>query len=97
MVRSPSVDGVRSALRTRSIERTVLPYLMVGVGVALVTAQHQDPTRPVLVVLGEVVPRHWWEAVLHNQTALRLKLRLFFRRNTIVADVPYHRDERSPR
>jgi hypothetical protein len=22
--------------------------------------------------------------------ALRLKLRLFFRRNTIVADVPYH-------
>jgi len=38
VVRSPSVDGVRSALRTRSIERTVLPYLMVGAGVALVTA-----------------------------------------------------------
>jgi amino acid transporter len=53
--------------------------------------QRQDPTRPVLVVLAEVVPRHWWEALLHNQTALRLKLRLFFRRNTIVTDVPYHR------
>jgi amino acid transporter len=53
--------------------------------------QRQDPTRPVLVVLGEVVPRHWWEAILHNQTALRLKLRLFFRRDTIVANVPYHR------
>jgi hypothetical protein len=25
-----------------------------------------------------------------NQMALRLKLRLFARRNTIVADVPYH-------
>jgi amino acid transporter len=52
--------------------------------------QGQDPGRPVLVVLSEVVPRHWWENFLHNQTALRLKLRLFSRPNTIVADVPYH-------
>jgi amino acid transporter len=52
--------------------------------------QAQDPGRPVLVVLSEVVPRHWWENFLHNQTALRLKLRLFSRPNTIVADVPYH-------
>jgi amino acid transporter len=52
--------------------------------------QRHDPERPVLVVLNELVPRHWWENLLHNQTALRLKLRLFSRRNTIVADVPYH-------
>jgi hypothetical protein len=52
--------------------------------------QAQDPGRPVVVVLSEVVPRHWWENFLHNQTALRLKLRLFSRPNTIVADVPYH-------
>ena len=52
--------------------------------------QRQDPTRPILVVLSEFVPRHWWENLLHNQTALRLKLRLFSRPNTIVADVPYH-------
>jgi hypothetical protein len=52
--------------------------------------QRQAPSRPVLVILSEFVPRHWWEHLLHNQTALRLKLRLFTRRNTIVADVPYH-------
>jgi amino acid transporter len=52
--------------------------------------QRHDPSRPVLIVLNEFVPRHWWENLLHNQTALRLKLRLFSRRNTIVADVPYH-------
>jgi hypothetical protein len=52
--------------------------------------QKQAPERPIVVVLSEVVPRHWWETFLHNQTALRLKLRLFRRRNTIVADVPYH-------
>ena len=56
--------------------------------------QKQDPTRPILVVLSEYVPRHWWENLLHNQTALRLKLRLFSRYNTIVADVPYHLRER---
>jgi amino acid transporter len=57
--------------------------------------QRQDPTRPVLVVLSEFVPRHWWENLLHNQTALRLKLRLFTRPSTIVADVPYHLNPRN--
>ena len=52
--------------------------------------QQQDPDRRILVILNEVVPRRWWDLLLHNQTALRLKLRLFLRRNTIVADVPYH-------
>ena len=52
--------------------------------------QRQAPDRPVLVVLSEFVPKHWWENLLHNQTALRLKLRLFTRPNTIVADVPFH-------
>ncbi|MEP7041015.1 MAG: APC family permease [Chloroflexota bacterium] len=49
-----------------------------------------DPAQPTTVVLPEFVPRHMWEYPLHNQTALRLKLRLFFRRNTVVVDVPYH-------
>jgi hypothetical protein len=33
--------------------------------------------------------RGLWENLLHNQTSLRLKLRLFGRPHTIVADVPY--------
>jgi amino acid transporter len=49
-----------------------------------------DPEQPTTVVLPEFVPSHIWEYPLHNQTALRLKLRLFFRRNTVVVDVPYH-------
>jgi hypothetical protein len=53
----------------------------------------KDPRRPIIVVLAEFVPRHWWEALLHNQTALLLKLRLFGRRNTSVMDVPYHLDD----
>jgi amino acid transporter len=52
-----------------------------------------EPGRPIIVVLAEFVPRYWWDALLHNQTALLLKLRLFTRRNTSVLDVPYHLDE----
>jgi amino acid transporter len=55
--------------------------------------QALHPTRPIVVVLADVVPRHWWENLLHNQTSLRLKLRLFGRKNTIVADVPFHLED----
>jgi amino acid transporter len=50
----------------------------------------RDPAASITVVLAEYVPRHWWEWPLHNQTALRLKMTLFFRPNTAVIDVPYH-------
>jgi amino acid transporter len=55
--------------------------------------QTLHPDRPIVVVLADVVPRHWWENLLHNQTSLRLKLRLFGRKNTIVADVPFHLED----
>lgn len=55
--------------------------------------QSLHPTRPIVVVLAEVVPRHWWENLLHNQTSLRLKLRLFGRKHTIVVDVPFRLDD----
>ena len=49
--------------------------------------------RPITVVLAEFVPRNWWEWMLHSQTALRLKLSLLFRPNTIVIDIPYHTED----
>lgn len=50
----------------------------------------QDPDALITVVLPEFVPRHWWEHLLHNQSALRLKAALLFRPNTVVTDIPYH-------
>ena len=56
-----------------------------------------DRSRPIIIALAEYVPSHWWEAALHNQTALRLKLALFTRKNTSVIDVPFHpEDEDAP-
>jgi hypothetical protein len=48
------------------------------------------PEDTLVVVLPELVPGRWWEHLLHNQTALRLKASLLFRPGVIVANVPYH-------
>jgi amino acid transporter len=48
------------------------------------------PADTMTVVLPEFVPDHWWEHLLHNQTALRLKAALLFHPGVVVANVPYH-------
>ena len=50
------------------------------------------PTPPntiTVVVLPDYVPRHWWDRILHNQKAHRIREALVGRPNTVVADVPY--------
>ncbi|MGZ8597172.1 MAG: APC family permease [Actinomycetota bacterium] len=44
----------------------------------------------VTVVLPELVPRHWWENLLHNQTALFFKRILLFEPWVVVTSVPFH-------
>ncbi len=51
--------------------------------------QSRDEDQMVTIVVPEFLPRHWWQHILHNQTALIIKAALLFRRNTVVADVPY--------
>lgn len=51
--------------------------------------------QQITVVLPEFVPLKWWQFFLHGQTALLLKLALYFRRRqghrvTVVTDVPYY-------
>jgi hypothetical protein len=68
------------------------PYRsLVGPLLAYIDAMHaQYPDKTLTVILPEMVPAHWWEQVLHNQTALRLKAALLFRPGVVVANVPYH-------
>jgi hypothetical protein len=44
----------------------------------------------VTVVLPELVPAHWWENALHNQTAFYIKRLLLFEPRVIVTSVPFH-------
>jgi hypothetical protein len=48
------------------------------------------PDEIVTVVIPEFIVKHWWQQILHNQTALRLKTSLLFRKHIAVTNVPYH-------
>ena len=65
----------------RSLLRPFLDYLD--------DIQSRGDDQIVTIVLPEFLPRHWWQHILHNQTALLVKGALLFRKNTVVADVPY--------
>jgi hypothetical protein len=44
----------------------------------------------VTVVLPELIPAHWWENLLHNQTAFYIKRLLLFEPQVVVTSVPFH-------
>ena len=44
----------------------------------------------ITVLIPEFVVSHWWQHILHNQSALILKGRLLFRKGLVVTSVPYH-------
>jgi hypothetical protein len=44
----------------------------------------------VTVVLPELVPDHWWQNLLHNQSALFFKRILLFEPDVVVTSVPFH-------
>jgi len=52
--------------------------------------QAANPDDTLVVLLPEYVPGHWWEHLLHGQTALRLKASLLSHPRVVVANVPYH-------
>ncbi len=49
----------------------------------------ESPRDVVTVYIPEYVVGHWWEQILHNQSALRLKGRLLFTPGVMVTSVPY--------
>jgi hypothetical protein len=65
----------------REITRPVLDYVK--------RASRESPRTVVTVFIPEYVVGHWWEHVLHNQSALRLKGRLLFEPGVMVTSVPW--------
>ncbi|WP_309134866.1 APC family permease [Cellulomonas sp.] len=65
----------------REITRPVLAYVR--------SIRRDSPRDLVVVYIPEYVVGHWWEQLLHNQSALRLKSRLLFTPGVVVASVPW--------
>jgi amino acid transporter len=51
--------------------------------------RRESPRDIVTIYVPEYVVGHWWERLLHNQSALRLKSRLLYQRGVVVASVPW--------
>ncbi|WP_046300296.1 APC family permease [Mycobacterium sp. UM_Kg27] len=65
----------------REVTRPVLDYVK--------RISKESPRTVVTVYIPEYVVGHWWEQLLHNQSALRLKTRLLFMPQVMVTSVPW--------
>ncbi len=65
----------------REVTRPVLDYVR--------SVRRESPRDLVVVFVPEYVVGHWWEQLLHNQSALRLKTRLHYMPGVMVASVPW--------
>ncbi|HEX6468903.1 MAG TPA: APC family permease [Streptosporangiaceae bacterium] len=65
----------------REITRPVLDYVK--------RVRRKSPRDVVTVFIPEYVVGRWWEHLLHNQSALRLKSRLLFQPGVMVTSVPW--------
>ena len=48
-----------------------------------------QPNELLTIVVPQFVPAHWWENLLHNQTALMLRFALLFKPGVVIVEVPY--------
>jgi amino acid transporter len=65
----------------REVTRPILDYVR--------SIRRSSPRDLVIVYVPEYVVGRWWEQVLHNQSALRLKARLLFLPGVMVCAVPW--------
>ena len=50
--------------------------------------KEENPGDLIAVYIPEYVVSHWWEGLLHNQSAIRLKARLLFQSGVVTTSVP---------
>jgi len=96
-----AVDADETRLLRQEWESRSIP-----VQLTMLEAPYRDPIRPlisyvkdlrranprtvIMVFIPEYVVTHWWQQLLHNQSALRFKARLLFTPGVVVVSVPYH-------
>lgn len=68
----------------RSIENPIIRY------VDLVSKNSTKQNYTTTVLIPQFVPNRRWQNILHNQTSLRLRLRLSWRENIVVSTYSYH-------
>lgn len=52
--------------------------------------EEKDLNAPIQVIIPQFIPKKWWHNLLHNQTALLLRLWLMRHKDVVITTVPYH-------
>jgi hypothetical protein len=65
----------------REVTRPVVDYVK--------AIRRESPREIVVVFVPQYVVGHWWENLLHNQSALRLRARLQFQPGVMITSVPF--------
>ena len=65
----------------REVTRPILDYVK--------NIKRESPRDVISIFVPQYVVGHWWEQLLHNQSALRLKSRLLFTPGVMVVSVPW--------
>lgn len=65
----------------RSLVEPLMEYIDEAVG--------EKPDHLLTVVVPQAVPKYWWQTVLHNNSALPIKVALGSRKNVVVTSIRY--------
>ena len=65
----------------REVTKPILDYVK--------SIRRESPRDAISIFIPQYVVGHWWEQLLHNQSALRLKSRLLFTPGVMVVSVPW--------
>ena len=69
----------------RSIVEPVVEYIDEAIG--------EDEDRILTVIVPEAIAARWWQRILHNNSALPLKMALASRKNVVITNVRYFLNE----
>lgn len=78
-------DGVRLVVLDSPYRLFLEPLL----GYIEEIAARRQPNEIITIIVPQFVPRRWWHNLLHNQTAMLLRLMLLFKPGIVIIDVPY--------
>jgi hypothetical protein len=82
---APDISLVILESPYRSIVDPVVEYIDEAVG--------EDDEHMLTVIVPEAIAKHWWQRILHNNSAVPLKIALSSRRNVVITNVRYFLDE----
>lgn len=82
---APDISLVILESPYRSIVEPVVEYIDEAIG--------EDEGQMLTVIVPEAIAKHWWQRILHNNSALPLKIALAARKNVVITNVRYFLEE----